>query len=266
MDTGADETCIPESIYEGLKKKPKLCKPKKRLHSCNSEKLNICGMFTVALTGKKKFAVQDIYVVKDLHQSLLGGPALEALDLIKKNCVNAVNSEEKTDTEYKQRYSKLFKGLGKMSNEYKIHLKPNAKPFACYVPRKIAHPLVPKVKAELDCMEKLGVISKVDQPTEWCSYMVVVPKGNDKVRICLDPLKLNENIIREAYPLPSVDQILAQLSGSKVFTKLDCNSGFWQIPSTKESSLLTFITPFGKYCYNVLPFGISPASETIRRS
>ena len=70
MDTGVDETCIPESIYEGLKKKPKLCKPKKRLHSCNSEKLNICGMFTVALAGKKKFAVQDIYVVKNLHQPL----------------------------------------------------------------------------------------------------------------------------------------------------------------------------------------------------
>ena len=103
----------------------------------------------------------------------------------------------------------------------------------CTQKNKIAHPLVPKGKAELDRMEKLGVIS-------W---------GNDKVRICLDPLRLNDNIIREAYPLPSVDQILAQLSGSKVFTKLDCNSGFWQIPLTKESSLLTtFITPFGKYC------------------
>ena len=87
---------------------------------------------------------------------------------------------------------------------------------------------------------------------------VVVPKGNDKVRICLDPLRLNENIIWEAYPLPSIDQTLGQLSSSKVFTKLDCNSGLWQI----ESSLLTtFTTPFGKYCYNVLPFGISPASE-----
>ena len=74
------------------------------------------------------------------------------------------------------------KDIVSCSNEYKIDLKPNAKPFACYVPRKIAHPLVPKVKAELDCMEKLGVISKVDQPTEWCSYMVVVLKCNDKVR------------------------------------------------------------------------------------
>ena len=102
-------------------------------------------MFTVALAGKKKFAVQDIYVVKDLHQPLLGGPAIEALDLIKKNCINAVNSEVKTDTEYKQRYSNSFKGLGKMSNEYKIHFKSNAKPFVCYVPRKIAHPLVSKL-------------------------------------------------------------------------------------------------------------------------
>ena len=53
-------------------------------------------------------------------------------------------------------------------------------------------------------MEKLGVISKVDQPTECCSCMVVVPKGNDIVRTCLD----DENIIRKAYPLPGVDQIL----------------------------------------------------------
>ena len=66
MDTGADETCIPEPVYEGLKKKPKMCKPKRRLHSCNSEKLSNCGMFTVALADKKKFTVQDIYVVKDL--------------------------------------------------------------------------------------------------------------------------------------------------------------------------------------------------------
>ena len=50
-------------------------------------------MFTVALAGKKKFAVQDIYVVKDLHQPLLKGQAPEAYDLIKKNCVNAVNSD-----------------------------------------------------------------------------------------------------------------------------------------------------------------------------
>ena len=76
----------------------------------DSEKLNICDIFTVALAGKKKFAVQDIYVAKDSPQPILGGPAPETLDLITKNCVNEVNSEEKTDKGYKQRYSKLVKG------------------------------------------------------------------------------------------------------------------------------------------------------------
>ena len=66
---------------------------------------------------------------------------------------------------------------------------------------------------------------------------------------------------------PTHSQVLtAQLSGSKVFTRLDCNSGFWQIPLTKVSSLLTiFITAFGKYCYNGLRFGISPASERYQK-
>ena len=57
-------------------------------------------MFTVALAGKKKFAVQNIYVAKDLHQPLLGGPALEALDLINKRFVNAINIKERTDKGY----------------------------------------------------------------------------------------------------------------------------------------------------------------------
>ena len=59
-----------------------------------------------------------------------------------------------------------------------------------------------------------------------------------------------------------VDTTLALLSGAQVFSKLDANSGFWQIPLTEESRLLTtFITPFGRYCFNTLPFGISSAPE-----
>ena len=50
----------------------------------------------------------------------------------------------------------------------------------------------------------MGVISKIDQPTEWCAPMVVIPKPNGDVRICVDLTKLNENILRKAYPLPSV--------------------------------------------------------------
>ena len=85
-------------------------------------------------------------------------------------------------------------------------------------------------------MEQLGVIQKVDTPTEWCAGMVVVPKGNNKVCICVDLTKLNKSMCRERHILPSVEQILAQLQGAKVFTKLDANSRFWQIKLSEKSA------------------------------
>eukprot|EP00731_Ephydatia_muelleri_P020339 Em0013g66a len=77
---------------------------------------------------------------------------------------------------------------------------------------------------------------------------------------------LNESVLREVYPLPTVDETLAQLTGATVFSKLDANSGFWQIPLADSSRLLTtFITPFGRYCFNKLPFGISSAPELFQK-
>ena len=69
-------------------------------------------------------------------------------------------------------------------------------------------------------------------------------KSSGKVRTCVDMKPLNENVIREFHPLLTIDEILAQLSGAQIFTKLDANAGFWQIPLAEESRPLTaFITP-----------------------
>lgn len=115
-------------------------------------------------------------------------------------------------------------------------------------------------------MEQLGVISKVTDPTPWCAGMVVVPKKSGAVRICVDLKPLNENVLREPHPIPKVDDTLALLAGATHFSKLDANSGFWQIPQSEESRpLTTFITPFGRYQFNKLPFGISCAPELFQR-
>lgn len=99
-------------------------------------------------------------------------------------------------------------------------------------------------------MESIGVIFRVDQPTLWCAGIVVAPKKNGDIRICVDLKALNESVLREVYPIPKVDETLAQLTGATVFSKLDANSGFWQIPLANSSRLLTtFITPFGRYCF-----------------
>ena len=114
-------------------------------------------------------------------------------------------------------------------------------------------------------MEDAGVIVRVEQPTDWCAPMVVVPKKDD-VRICVDLTKLNESVRRERHEMPSVEYTLGQLSDARIFSKLDANSGFWQVPLADESALLTtFITPFGRFCFKRLPFGISSAPEHFQR-
>lgn len=94
----------------------------------------------------------------------------------------------------------------------------------------------------------------------------MVPKPNDKIRICVDLTNLNESVCRERHVLPAVDHVLAQLSGATVFSKLDTISGFWQIRLAEKSrKLTTFITPVGRYCFNRLPFGITSAPEHFQR-
>ena len=107
------------------------------------------------------------------------------------------------------------------------------------------------------------MIAKVTQPTEWCSAMVMLPKSNNRIRICVDLTRLNRCVKQERHPLPGINQTLAQLAGAKLFTKLDANLGFWQIPLSPDSALLTiFIIPFGRYHFRRLPFG----SETVDSS
>ena len=106
-----------------------------------------------------------------------------------------------------------------------------------------------KVKVELNRLEELGVIQPFTEPTNWCALIVVVPKANsEKVRICVDFTKLNLAVKHERHLLPSVDHIIGQMAGAKVFRKLDANNGFHQIRLVQDSQLLmTFITPFGRY-------------------
>ena len=96
--------------------------------------------------------------------------------------------------------------------------------------------------------------------------MVIVPKANRKVRICVDLTRLNRSVQSERHILPSVEHTLAQIEGAKIFTKLDAISGIWQVELSPESSLLTtFITPFGRFCFKHLPFTITSAPEYFQR-
>ena len=110
-------------------------------------------------------------------------------------------------------------------------------------------------------MESEGVIIRQTEPTQWVNSMVNVVKPNE-VRICIDPRDFNEAIQREHFPMKTIEEIVAEMPNANVFTVLDAVSGFWQVELDEESSkLCTFNTPFGRYRFTRLPFGIKSAPE-----
>ncbi len=87
------------------------------------------------------------------------------------------------------------------------------------------------------------------------------------MRICIDTVHLNKALLRSRHPLKTIEQIIADMPGAKVFTILDAKCGFWQIPLDEASSkLTTFMSPFGRYRFLRMPYGISTSSEVFQRS
>ena len=160
-------------------------------------------------------------------------------------------------------YPECFETKGKhfLDFEYSIKLDPSVKPQA-NPPRRVPLELKDKLRVKLEEMLERGVIYKVNEPTEWVSSLVVETKPSGDIRVCLDPTNLNKAVLREYHPIPVVDDIVPELNGSDLFSKLDLKDGYWHIKLTEESSYLTtFGTPFGKFRFGVLPFGLRVSQD-----
>ena len=96
--------------------------------------------------------------------------------------------------------------------------------------------------------------------------IVAVQKKDNSIRLCIDYRGLNEKTIFDPQPMPKLDDIFNKLGNARFISKIDCTKGFWQIPleeSTKEKS--GFVTPFGHYQFNVMPFGMVNSGATFVR-
>lgn len=122
------------------------------------------------------------------------------------------------------------------------------------------------VKEEVDQLELEGMIQKAKEPTEWCAPIMPVQKPSGDNRICVDLAHLNKFLRRERHQLPTVEEIMGSFQEARVFSKLDASFEFYQIHLLKScQKLTTFITPYGRYCYQRLPFGVTSAPEIFQQ-
>ena len=202
---------------------------------------------------------------------LLGLTACDQMNLVRR--IEAVATDQGDLEEVRRdpiakEFQDLFGGVGKMEDtSYGISLWAGAQPYALGTARRVSFPLYDKVHKELQRMLRLGIIQEVSEPTSWCSPMVVVPKKDGTVGICVDYTRLNQSVQREHYQLPLAEEIFAKVQGAKFFSTLDAAAGFWQISLEPSSSdLTTFITPCGRYRFTRLPFGLSSGPEVFHKA
>eukprot|EP00794_Sanderia_malayensis_P018389 gene18389-biopygen12333 len=128
---------------------------------------------------------------------------------------------------------------------------------------------VPETKRKIIAQEvQKMLLSEVIQPSAspWSSPVVLIEKPNGEYRFCVDYRRLNAVTKKDAYPLPRIDETLDALGNAKVFTTIDLQSGFWQIPMKQEDREKTaFATHNGHYSFNVMPFGLANAPATFQR-
>jgi transposase InsO family protein len=203
-------------------------------------------------------------VIKNNNKPLLSAETCEKLGLIQVN-IAPLHSITETNTPLLSReeilstYKDVFEGLGHIGDASFV-VDPECTPVQ-HCPRRVPVTLHKEVKEKIADLEEKGIIKKETEPTDWISSMVVVAKPN-KIRICLDPKDLNKALKRPKYQMPTLDEILPKLNNAKVFTTLDAKDGFYQIVLDEASSkMTTFWTPFGRYRYLRMPFGVNTAPE-----
>ena len=265
IDTGASADVIDETTWQKLRK-PALDRSNTKLIPYGSnDKLQVLGRFQPTLTRQGSSVQSDVHVVAGDFGCLLGYNSSQALNIVH---INATHSEPTADAIIQQ-FPALFHGVGLMKDtKVKLHIDESIQPVA--LPhRRVPFHLRSKVEQKIKELEDADIIEEVDGPTPWVSPIVTPPKPNNptEIRLCVDMRAPNKAILRERHITPTIEDVLSDLNGAHLFSKLDLNQGYHQLLLDESSRYITtFSTHIGLRRYKRLNFGISCASEIFQNT
>ncbi|UYV64720.1 K02A2.6-like [Cordylochernes scorpioides] len=242
LDTGAQCNVLPLSLAGRLNLEIQRS-PVKCLISFSGHRIPVEGQSLAMCMVKNMTAYIRFIISRDNTCPIQGRQTCSNLGLVKRvNTCQAITQE----------YQELFQGIGCLKGyEYEAKFQTSDMNMQVRPPRTIPLSIKERVKKELEEMEDNGIIMKVNYPTPISSQMVIA-KQKGKIRICIDRSDINK--------------IAVNLHGSKYFTKLDLKKGYWQIKVAPNSQrYFTFSTPWGRYMFLRVPFGIKTAPEIFQK-
>lgn len=186
------------------------------------------------------------------------------IDLADVECTEA---ERKQLSELLRKHADLFAqtdgDLGYTDRvKHRINLKDETPVNLPY--RRVPPSQYERVREHIKLLLEKKIIRESCSP--YASPIVVVEKKDGGLRLCVDYRKLNEKTVKDAYPLPRIEESWDALSGAKYFSTLDLASGYYQVAMEEEDKAKTaFTSPFGLYEYERMSFGLCNAPATFQR-
>ena len=267
VDTGAAVSLITEQQQQELFPTAVLRHSKVTLRTYTAERLPVVGEMHVHVQYGDQTSDLPLLVVRGVGPALLGRDWLQHIRLDWARIAYSTTSPSALPSLLK-RYQDLFKDeLGTVKDvTAQLKLKSDASP-KFFRPRSVPFAIRDAVGAEIDRLEKMGILEKVDH-SDWATPIVPVPKKDGKFRICGDyKVTINPVLDIDQHPLPRPEEIFATLAGGQKFTTLDLSQAYQQVLLEESSrKLVTVNTHKGLYRYTRLPFGVASAPAIFQRT
>jgi hypothetical protein len=266
IDTAADFSIMSKSIYDQKFSHFPLYPSAVKLKTYTGETLQVSGEMKCEIVYQNKTFRLPIVIANYVGKPTLLGKNWLAQMKLDWGRVFSIKTSEQSNardqlnvllSKYKNMFEDSYEGM--KGFEAHITMKDGAR-TVFIKPRKVPYALKEAVEAELEKLERNGVIKKTER-TKWASPVVVVPKADKSIRLCVDyKVTINQSVQDEQYPLPTTQDLYTMLTGSKVFSKLDLSHTYAQLNVDKESQeYLTINTHKGLYNYTKLPYGVKSA-------
>ena len=250
IDTGSVSNIMGLDEYRELKARGLYAKMEeyhKLPYACGGGKLEVIGHLSAenSVGGK---TVNSQFVVIEKGRCPLGNASSKALGLLRIGPGADVDCEcnavgEDLATVLQGKHSKVFDGAGKLKDyKLKLHVDSDVTPIA-QKPQRVPFALQEEVTWKVEELIAMDIVERVDGPTSWVIPVVVAPKASGNIRLYVDMRKADQAIIREQKLMPTIDEVVENLNGGRVFSKLDRRLGFHQIelPSCGPVNVLTSI-------------------------